>query len=91
MAVVSDVTGGGRSCRSDYLNSFFLWFRVASVKRKSYVSNNMKLLAVLLRVMSCVTKKEFFRQCLITSFKKHADKYSKLLLRLATKFFLVIS
>lgn len=91
MAVVSDVTGGGRSCRSDYLNSFFFVVRVASVKRKSYVSNNMKLLAVLLRVMSCVTKKEFFRQCLITSFKKHADKYSKLLLRLATKFFLVIS
>lgn len=70
---------------------FFVWFRIASVKRKSYVSNNMKLLAALLRVMSCVTKKEFFRQCLITSFKKHADKYSKLLLRLATKFFLVIS
>lgn len=40
---------------------FFLWFRIASVKRKSYVSNNMKLLAALLRVMSCVTKKEFFQ------------------------------
>ena len=90
MEVVSDGTGGGRRRRSDYSNLFFLWFRIASVKRKSYVSNNMKLLAALLRVMSCVTKKEFFRQCLITSFKKHADKYSKLLLRLATKFFLVI-
>ena len=91
MEVVSDGTGGGRRRRSDYSNLFFLWFRIASVKRKSYVSNNMKLLAALLRVMSCVTKKEFFRQCLITSFKKHADKYSKLLLRLTTKFLLVIS
>lgn len=91
MEVVSDGTGGGRRRRSDYSNLFFLWFRIASVKRKSYVSNNMKLLAALLRVMSCVTKKEFFRQCLITSFKKHADKYAKLLLRLTTKFFLVIS
>lgn len=64
------------------IRTFFLWFRIAAVKRKSYVSNNMKLLAALLRVMSCyVLKKEFFRQCLITSFKKHADKYSKLLLR----------
>ena len=39
-----------------------------------------------LGAMSCVTKKEFFRQWLITSFKKHADKYSKYL-----KFRLVIS
>ena len=34
MAVVSDVTGGGRSCRSDYSNSSFLWFIIASVKNE---------------------------------------------------------
>lgn len=56
------------------IRTFFLWFRIASVKRKSYVSKNMTLLAVLLRAISCVTKKEFFRQCLITSFKKHARR-----------------
>lgn len=32
--IVSDVTGGGRSCRSDYSNSSFLWFIIASVKKE---------------------------------------------------------
>ena len=56
--------------------------------RYIYISRENPLLYIhiSLGAMSCVTKRKFFRQWLITSFKKHADKYSKYL-----KFRLVIS